>query len=118
MTAPQISPRVVAVARILRRFSRSELTQLVELVPALRKVQPEVEEALVTHFRQLGLEQRGGRPASPDDPFIGGLTYAEYFALSESEQDALWDRLFTEAALDMESMPEVDIAPHARVPAR
>lgn len=118
MTAPQISPRVVAVARMVSNFSRRELTQLMTLVPALRQVQPQAEAALEAHFRQLGLEQRGGRLASPDDPFIGGLTYAEYFALSEAEQDALWDQLFAEVALDMESMPEVDVASHADVPAR
>jgi len=37
------------------------------------------------------------------DPFIAGLTYAEYFALSEAEQDALWEQLFAEAAVDMET---------------
>ncbi|MFQ5857829.1 MAG: hypothetical protein ACE5LU_19670 [Anaerolineae bacterium] len=117
MTAPQMSPRVVAVARIMKRFSRDELQQLLTLVPGLREVQPSDEEALVTYFRQLGLEQRGGRPPSPDDPFIGGLTYAEYFTLSEAEQDAVWDQLFAEVTLDMESMPEVDVAPHADVSA-
>jgi len=118
MTAVRIHPRVAAVARILKRFSSDELTQLVELVPALREARPGTEEELVAHFRQLGLEQRDGQPASLDDPFIGGLTYAEYFALSEAEQDAIWDQLFAEATLDMESMPEVDVAPHAHMPAR
>lgn len=118
MAAPQISPRVVVVARMLSNFSQRELAQLVTLVPGLRQVQPEAEVTLEDHFRQLGLEQRGGRLASPDDLFIGGLTYGEYFALSEAEQDALWDQLFAEVALDMESMLEVDVAPHADVPAR
>jgi len=118
MTALQVSPRVVTVARIVNRLNRRELTQLVALVPALREVQPEAEEELVAHFRRLGLEQRGGRPASLDDAFIGGLTYAEYFALSEAEQDVIWDELFAEAAIDMESMSEADVIPHADALAR
>ncbi len=118
MSTLKLSPKVVAVARILQRFSQEELRQLVQVVPALREVWPEAEDALVAHFRRLGLEQREGQPASPDDPFIGGLTYAEFFALSEAEQDALWERLFAETAVDMESMPEVDVVPHADMSAR
>lgn len=118
MIAPQTSPKVIVIARMLSRFSRDELTQLVKLVPALREVQSTFDEELVAYFRQLGQEQRGGQPANPDDPFIGGLTYAQYFALSETEQDAIWDQIFAEAALDMDSMAETDVAPDAHLPTR
>jgi hypothetical protein len=117
MTTSPISPRVVVVADILQRFSRQELSQLVAMVPTLREVQPSDEDSLVAHFRQLGLQQRAGRPASQQDPFLAGLTYAEYFALSAAEQDAIWERLFAEAAVDMEAMPEVDVNADANMSA-
>lgn len=115
MTVSQISPRVVAVADLVKRFSRNELTQLVALVPALHEIQPSDEERLIAHFRQLGMEQRAGRSASPDDLFLGGLTYAQYFALSAAEQDELWEQLFAETSLDMETMPEVDVTADANL---
>jgi hypothetical protein len=33
----------------------------------------------------------------PQEPFFGGLTFEEYAALSEEEEQALWDRLSAEA---------------------
>lgn len=115
VTIQPISPRVVAIADLLKRFSRSELAQLVAIVPALHEVQPDDDERLIAHFRQLGVEQRGGCSASPDDPFLGGLTYAQYFALSAAEQDALWEQVFAETAIDMETLPEVDVAADANL---
>ena len=112
-----MSPRVLAVARLVRRFSHDELAHLVELVPALTEAQHQADAELLTHFRQLGIEQRGGQSAQPTDPFIGGLTYAQYFALSEAEQDAIWEQLFVEASLAEESMSELDIIPHDNLPA-
>lgn len=117
MTILQISPRVVAVAALVKRFSYSELAQLVAIVPALHEVQPHDDERLIAHFRQLGVEQRAGRSASPDDLFLGGLMYAQYFALSAVEQDALWEQLFAETAVDMETVPEVDLAEDAKLSA-
>jgi hypothetical protein len=105
-----LSPRVLAVAGMVRQFSREELTQLAALLPALREFQPSDETALLTHFRHLGQAQRAGRTAKLSDPFLGGLTYAESFALSTAQQDALWEQLFTEAAIDLEAMPEIDVA--------
>lgn len=117
MAVSQISPRVVAVAGLVKRFNRSELAQLVALVPALHKVQLNDDEQLIAHFRQLGVEQRAGRSTSPDDPFLGGLTYAQYFALSAAEQDELWEQLFADTSIDMESLPELDLPADANLPA-
>jgi glucan biosynthesis protein len=117
MTTTQNIARVVAVATAVRRLNRNELAQLVALVPALREVQPFDEDHVVARFRQLGLELRAGRPASLDDPFLGGLTYAQYFALSTAEQDAFWEQLFHEPPLDMEAMPEVDLTADAKLSA-
>ncbi len=79
----------------------------------------EDEAALLSRALRIGLdalyrqavEQALGRPARPDDLFIAGLTYAQYFALSEAEQDAVWNQVFAEASLDMEAVPEADVVP-------
>jgi hypothetical protein len=55
-------------------------------------------------------------PPSLDDEFIGGLTYKEYFALSEEEEKALWDKVFADEAMEVENFTEVEVAPDARVP--
>lgn len=114
MITTQMSPRVVAVASVLKQFSRQELKQLLVIVPALQEQKSQEserndDEALVAHFRKLGLEQRGNRSANLSEPFIGGLTYAEYFSLSASQQDAFWEQLFAEIPFNMEAMQEIDV---------
>jgi hypothetical protein len=52
----------------------------------------------------------------PDAPFLGGLTYEEYAALSDDEDKALWDRLWKEAEREVKIV-EREIPPHVR-PAR
>jgi hypothetical protein len=116
--SPSTSPRVAAVADLLKRFSRQELSQLVSMVPKLRDLQRDDALDVAAHFRQLGQEQQAGRPVDLNDPFIGALTYAQYFALSEAEQDALWEQLFHEGSVDIEAMPEEDVSASADMPAR
>ena len=96
----QVSPKVHAVAQVMQRFSASELRQLVALVPA-------AADPLIAHFRTLGQAQRNGQPADANDQFIGGLTYAQYFNLTATEQDTLWEQLFAESALDIGAVTEV-----------
>jgi hypothetical protein len=119
MIKSSINPKVVAVADLLQRFSPQELAQLVTMVPALRDTKGELRPnsdtssdaaAIIAHFRQMGLEQRGSRQATVDDLFIGGLTFAQYFALSPAKQDAFWEQLFAQSDTDMETMDEVDVA--------
>ena len=48
------------------------------------------QKALMAHF-QAKIERLPTRnPLKKDDLFIAGLTVAEFFALSEDEQDKLW----------------------------
>ncbi len=115
MSAP-ITPKVAMAADMLRRFSREELSQLVAMVPNLRDV-PLSNKEVVAHFRQRGLAQRAGREARVDDLFVGGLTYTQYFSMSEEEQDAFWQQLFAEGADDMEVMPEADVTTDANMSA-
>jgi hypothetical protein len=93
-----IDVRVRKVADVVRRLSQEEMAQLIELVPELREIKPvseRREEAdAVEYFRQLALEMSGGVTPSLQDEFLEGLTYEEYFALSDEEEKALWDRIF------------------------
>jgi hypothetical protein len=52
---------------------------------------------------------RGGVAPSPDEEFIGGLTYEEYLNLSDDEEKAFWDWLFAEGEMDIEDFEEHDL---------
>jgi bifunctional DNA-binding transcriptional regulator/antitoxin component of YhaV-PrlF toxin-antitoxin module len=49
----------------------------------------------------------------PEAPYFGGLTFEEYAALSEEEQQALWNRLAAEAHRTVK-LVEQEIPPHFR----
>jgi len=70
---------------------------------------------VVAHFRATVRAQETASP-SLDDEFIGGLTYREYFALSEEEEKALWDGVFAYEAMEIKDFSEVEVASDARVP--
>ena len=89
----RIPRRVQVIAEVLRRFSQEELAQLVRLVPALEDTA--LQQVISTHFRQRMLEMRGGIAPSLEEEFLGGLTYGEYLKLSEEEEKAFWDKLFS-----------------------
>jgi hypothetical protein len=119
-TRVSVSQRVKKIAKVLQLFTPEELAQLVDLVPQLQEVEPirDVEESAAEYFRRELLARRGGKPPAPDEPFIGGLTYGEYLALSEEEEAAFWDKLFTEEAMEIDDFEEHDVRADARVPAR
>jgi hypothetical protein len=50
------------------------------------------QETTEEYFRRIILDMRGGVPLSPDEPFVDGMTLGQYFALSDEERDALWDK--------------------------
>jgi len=56
---------------------------------------------------QLSLER------NPQAPFFGGLTFEEYAALSEEEEQSLWDKLSEQAEREVKLI-ERDIPPHFR----
>ena len=119
-TTAKISWRVKRAADVVRKLNGEELAQLVRLVPALREVQPvEVSrEAVAEDFRRQALEMRGGVAPSPDEEFIGGLTYEEYLNLSDEEEKAFWDWLFAEGEMDIEDFEEHDVKPDAYIRSR
>ncbi len=119
----RISKRVQRIAALLKACTPEELAQLVDLVPQLREAQrlAEMEEEAIEHFRQVLTHKRDGSPLVLDEPFLGGLTYREYLALSPEEEDALWERLFAEAEEALkgsEEWGEADVRPDARLPTR
>ncbi|MFQ5858290.1 MAG: hypothetical protein ACE5LU_22020 [Anaerolineae bacterium] len=113
---------VEQVARLIHRFDRRQKARLLQLVPELQTIRAEeadipAEQAeLMAYFRRKleALPER--RPMQDDDPFVGGLTVAEFFALSEEEQARIWDEAHAEAERELGSR-EQPVRPDA-VPAR
>ena len=115
------------IADTIRRLGRDGMRELIRLVPELREVGVPVEEVapsqrdpgeLRTWYTAKVKEVGPGyRTMQDNDPFLDGLTVGEYFALTDEEQKALWDRLYTEELDRFEDMEELDVPPEA-VPAR
>jgi hypothetical protein len=74
-----------------------------------------VAGGIVAAYFRARMRARETAPLSLDDEFIGGLTYSEYFALSEEEK-ALWDDVFADEAMEIEDFTELEVAPDACVP--
>ena len=95
-----VPPHVYRLAQILKRLTPQEMEQLVELVPELKRAEMpkalEEEMEAASRLRRLAMELTRGEMPSRRDEFIGGLTYEEFFSLSEEEQDAIWERIFGE----------------------
>ena len=68
----------------------------------------------VEQLRQEVINALGGKPLSPDTPFLNGLTLGEYLDLPDAEQAKLWEKW---GEIDLEKLEEVEVQPDA-VPAR
>jgi hypothetical protein len=106
-----VSVEQIAVA--IKQMSREDQRRLLQLVPDLSKVANEqptrtIEQAQenIENLRVQVLAALGNQPLSPDEPFLGGLTIAQYDALTEQAKDALWDQL---AGVDLMEMEEVEV---------
>jgi hypothetical protein len=122
MSPLQVSERVIKVANLVSRFTQYEMAQLLDLVPALQEMKPasaQVEDdETIANCRQLAMEMSGGAMPSPQDEFLFGLTYEEYFNLSEEEAAALWDEAYAEESARLDHGPEHEVRSNAHVPAR
>jgi len=111
----QISERVLKVANLVSRFTQDEMAQLLDLVPALQEVKPasvQVEDdEIIAYFRQLAMEMSGGAGPSPQDEFLFGLTYEEYFNLSKEEAAALCNEAYAEESARLDHEPENEASP-------
>ena len=100
MSEVVIPTRVRRLSQVIRRLTPRELSQLVGLVPELERASSsdtlEAEREAVVYFRRVAMELTEGKLPSLQDEFISGLTYWSYFALPETEQDAMWAQIFAE----------------------
>ena len=85
--------RLLALVPTLSQLAKEQLEQTVEQRANLEALRAQVLQAL------------GNQPLSPDEPFLGGLTIAQYDALTEPEKAALWDQL---AGIDLMDMEEIE----------
>ena len=109
--AVQIPHRVVQVARLIRGLSQKEREQLKALVPELQRP-PEtkllIDKGKMRNYIQQELAKVGNEypPLAEADPFLGGLTIREYFALPDEDRERIWNE---EHAMEIEDfeLPEV-----------
>jgi hypothetical protein len=103
-----LSVSVEQVARLIHSFDRRQKARLLQSVPELRTIRleeagiPAGQEALLAHFDHKFDTLPERRPLHDDDPFLGGLTVAEFFALPEAEQARVWNQAHLEAERELE----------------
>ncbi len=105
------------IGAVIRSMSREEQRRLLEMVPDLReaalqapvRTESEARES-VKHLQQEILSDLGGQFLSPDTPFLGNMTLAEYIALSDTEKAQLWD---TWGKLNLTEFKEREVIPDA-----
>lgn len=97
--------RIEQVAALIRRMTPEERALLVDLVPELRHGTSlaEGQRDLMSYFAAK-LEAFPSAPLMRDeDPFIGGLSVREFFALPEKEQARVWDEAHARAEEELGS---------------
>jgi len=109
MTSMQSSPTgtltvpLEQIARLIRRLDRRQKALLLRMVPELQTIPPEEVEilaeqtALLAYFDVRFAALSEARPLRDNDPFLGGLTVAEFFAAPEMEQARIWEQAHAEA---------------------
>jgi len=110
------------VTKVIREFDRAEMLELLNVL--LQQLKGGGEER-DSHLRQQALAIRerlleqaryeAHPPLADDTPFLAGLTWGEYMALSEEEQEHIWNAQFT---MDIDDFEEHDVRPDAYIPAR
>lgn len=108
---------VEQIATVIKQMDQAEQSRLLELVPALQqlavqRVSRTLEEAQesVEQLRAEIFDVIHHRPLSPDEPFLGHLTLAEYHALPEQEKARLWETLADD---DLMNLKEHEVQAHA-----
>ncbi|HOU14193.1 MAG TPA: hypothetical protein PKZ84_13865 [Anaerolineae bacterium] len=97
------SAPVEQLARLIRRLDRRQKAALLRLVPELQTIRPDElaipaeQNDLLAYFDAKIATPSEVRPLRDSDPFLGGLTVAEFFAAPEAEQARIWDTAHTES---------------------
>ena len=104
------------VAILIKRMDPQDRQRLLAMVPELvtdaikqEKLLKDADQA-VEQLRQEFLEELGGQPLSPDEPFLGGFTLGQYFELSEVERAKLWEEW---GGIELEELEELEVSPDA-----
>ena len=91
---------VEQIAVTIKQMSPEERQRLLDLVPEFRATRRTSAPRTLAEARasaaKLRAEMQSARNApilSPDDPFLGGLTLAQYLALPDAERAKVWERL-------------------------
>ncbi len=122
-TPDQPTARVQQAAQLIQQLTPQEIGQLVEMVPSLQRpaskkrlrygiVSDEMRQHVLREVAALG---EGYRPMQADDPFVGDMSVAEFFSLSDEEQEQLWAELHL---LDIDDFEEHDVQREAQLPVR
>ena len=104
------------VAALIKRMRSSDRLKLLTMVPELAADAIQRQKLLddahqtVEQLKQELLEELGGQPLSPDEPFLGGLTLGQYLDLPEAERAKLWEEW---SAIDLEELEELEVRPDA-----
>ncbi|MDE0427559.1 MAG: hypothetical protein OXN25_22120 [Candidatus Poribacteria bacterium] len=103
------------IAVLIKRMDPQDRQRLLAMVPELvtdaikrEKLLKDADQT-VGDLRQELLDELGGQPLSPDEPFLGGFTLGQYLELSEVERAKLWDEW---GGIDLEDIEEVEILPN------
>lgn len=98
--------RIVVPTRLRRKLEQRNFSQA-SILKAVKKPILDALEALAEnappsaikaagthreHVRQVILEMRNGVPPALGEPFMGGLTLGQWLALSDSEQEKMWEK--------------------------
>jgi hypothetical protein len=105
------------IAATIRQMNRQEQQRLLDLAPELRalasrptaRTKQQIQES-VRRLQTEVLVFVNQRPLTPDLPFLGNLTLAQYHALSDAEKTRLWDEW---AVSDLLTLNEQEVAPDA-----
>jgi hypothetical protein len=91
---------VEQIAAVIKQMSSEDQKRLLELVPSLKEAaaHPPVRTAAqiganLERLRTEVLALVNHQPLSPDEPFLGELTLAQYDALPDEEKAQLWEQL-------------------------
>lgn len=104
------------VAVLIKRMDPQDRQRLLAMVPELVtdaiKQEKLIKDAhqTVEELRQELLEELGGQPLSPDEPFLGGFTLGQYLKLSEVERAKLWEE---SGGVELDELEELEVPPNA-----
>lgn len=101
---PNLHKNFITVCRQLQLDANRVLEQLIARFVS-HPPQPSIEEWAQTFLGDIKM--------SDDDEFVDGLTVGDYFALSEQERDALWEKWEHEADKRLDRLTARMVAPDA-----